>query len=128
VRLFSEMIIFIGISLVIIALIYAAQDAFFADRASARIPGQSRAPVFVHVDSWGFTEDMELPPAPTKPSEPILVRVPIPPPGGPRTEDLLEDGDAFFCAKFRDHVQLFANRGPARSFGFDSCSARPPKR
>jgi hypothetical protein len=121
------MIIFVGVCLVMVAVIYGVQDAFL-DGSSAGIRWQSRAPAFVHVDSWGFTEDAELPPAPAKSAGPIFAPVPVPPPAGPRTEDLLEDGDAFFCAKFQDHVQLFANRGPARSFGFDSCSARPPGR
>jgi hypothetical protein len=121
VRLLSEMIIFIGASLVIAAVIYGAQNVFIANDASTGVRWESPESVY----SWSFTG---LPLSLAEPAGPIFAPVPVTPLPGPGSEDLLQAGDAFFCAKFRDHVRLFTNRGPDRSFGFDSCSARPPKR
>ena len=100
-RLFSETIIFVVVCLVIVAAVYAVQDAFIADGAPAGMQ-QSRAHVLAPIYSWSFSDDMELPSAPGKAASPIISPVPIPPPAAPGTEDLLDNGDAFFDAKFRN--------------------------
>lgn len=101
-RLFSEMIIFIVVCLVIVSVIYGVQDAFIPDGTPAGIRWQSRAHVLAPIHSWGFGDDTELPSAPGKAAGPIVAPAQIPPPAGPGAEDLMDDGDAFFDAKFRN--------------------------
>ena len=101
-RLFSEMILFVVICLAMLSIIYGFQEAFLPDGTSAGIRWQSRAHILVPLNSWGFDEDTELPPAPAKPAGTIIAPAPIPSPAGPGAEDLLEDGDTFFDAKFRN--------------------------
>ena len=101
-RLFSEMIIFVVVCLVMVSIIYGVQDAFLPDAPPAGVRWQSRAPTLAPLHSWSFTEDTALPPAPAKAAGPVLAPAPMPRPAGPGAEDLLEDGDAFFDAKFRD--------------------------
>lgn len=101
-RLFSEMIIFFVVCLAMLSVIYCVQDAFLPDGTSASVHWQSRAHILVPLNSWSFDEETELPSAPVKPSRPIIAPVPIPPPAGPGTKDLLDDGDALFDAKFRN--------------------------
>lgn len=100
-RLFSEMIIFVVVCLALVAVIYGVQDAFVPDGTAASIRWQSRDRVLAPIHSWGFSDDTELPSAPGKAGSPFVTPAPIPPPAGPGTEDLLNDGDAFFDAKFR---------------------------
>jgi hypothetical protein len=122
------MIIFVGVSLVMVAVIYGVQDAFLWESGFTEIRKQSRPAPFMHVYSCGISKDTEVPPAPVKPAGPISVGVPSSAPTGPQTEDRLEDADAFLCAEFRHQVELFANRGPADSFGCNCRSARLPGR
>ena len=100
-RLFSEMIIFIVVCLLMVSAIYSVQDALLPDGSSAGIRWRSRAPVLVPLHSWSFSDDTELPSAPAKTTGPLFAPPPVPPPAGPGPEDLLDDGDAFFDAKFR---------------------------
>ena len=103
-RLFSEMIIFVAVCLLMFSVMYGVQEAFFADGApaeSGRWQSRTHTPVPRH--SSGFpTEDTELPSAPAKPPEPILAPAPIPRrPAAPGAEDFEDAGDPFFGTKFR---------------------------
>ena len=66
-RLFSEMIFFVVVCLLILTAIYGVQGAFLSDDASASARWRLRANGRVPLYSWGFSEDTELPPAPMRP-------------------------------------------------------------
>jgi hypothetical protein len=102
-RLFSEMIFFVVVCLLILTAIYGVQAAFLSDGASASAHWRSQANGRVPLYSWGFSESTELPLAPMRSAGPILAPAPFPPsPGGPGDEVPLRNGDAFFGAKFRE--------------------------
>lgn len=101
-RLFSEMILFVVVCLVIVSVVYGAQEAFLPADTSGGTRWQSRAQLLVPLHSWDFDEDTAWPSAPAKPAEPLLAPVPIPPPANRGNEDMLQDGDAFFSAKFQN--------------------------
>jgi hypothetical protein len=127
VRFSSQLVTFFAVSLLMLAIIYASADELFAGRTFVTRAGELRD-ALVPVYSWSFTKETPLPAAPMKPALPMYAPAPFPPPPASASEYLLNDSDTFFCAKFRDRVQLFANRGPARSFGFESCDAQLPSR